>query len=395
MPVGHAQHASRERSVHVALERRLDLHVIADLVREVRRDLRQRLHLPRRSVHGAEDHHQRLRERRGRVLRPRRQLARRIPTSARGARRSRTASPASGGDAEPAEQRERTSAPESRRRSGPARTPSRAVLGPSRAAGAGPATTPSHRSARASTTPGKHARARRTEPASKACGTSITAGASCAAAAARLRGNARNADTERLDETGRRERARQRQQRAATGNRKWTSGSGRAPGTRSRNAWNVSHSLAKPLRGGSPEIATAPTRKNSAGPRHPPQQAPEFLDLPRAGRHDHASGAEEQQSLEDRVVQHVVEAGGDADRGQSLAVHRERHHAGAQPEQDDADVLDAVVGEQPLEVVLHQRIQHAENRRERPDQRGRGRPTTAGTPEAKCAERGRCRRCPS
>ena len=39
---------------------------------------------------------------------------------------------------------------------------------------------------------------------------------------------------------------------------------GRAARSRYRNAWNVSHSLAKPLSGGRPEIAIAPTRKNSA-----------------------------------------------------------------------------------------------------------------------------------
>ena len=35
----------------------------------------------------------------------------------------------------------------------------------------------------------------------------------------------------------------------------------------------------------------------------------------------------------------------------------------AEADEDDADVLDRVIGEQPLEVVLHQRVEHAEHAR--------------------------------
>ena len=90
------------------------------------------------------------------------------------------------------------------------------------------------------------------------------------------------------------------------------------------SAWNVSHSLAKPFSSGRPEIAIAPTRKNSAVHGIRSQQAAELLDLPRARRHHHAAGAEEQQPLEDRVIQHVVEARGDADRRESRRARGER-----------------------------------------------------------------------
>ena len=63
------------------------------------------------------------------------------------------------------------------------------------------------------------------------------------------------------------------------------------------NAWNVSHSLTKPLRGGSPAMAAEPTRKHAAvhGMR---LRAAHLLHVPRARRVQHAARAEEQERLE-------------------------------------------------------------------------------------------------
>ena len=54
---------------------------------------------------------------------------------------------------------------------------------------------------------------------------------------------------------------------------------------------------------------------------------------------------------------------------------RERQRE-AQADEDDADVLDRAVGEQALEVALHQRVQHAQHRRDAAEQRAPRRPTT-------------------
>ena len=104
------------------------------------------------------------------------------------------------------------------------------------------------------------------------------------------------------------------------------------------------------------------------GPRHPSQQPAELLDLPRAGGHHDAARAEEQEPLEHRVIQHVVETRRDADRRDVTAAVRQGHHPCAETEEDDADVLDAVIRQEALEIVLHERIQHAQHRRE-PSQR--------------------------
>ena len=57
----------------------------------------------------------------------------------------------------------------------------------------------------------------------------------------------------------------------------------------------------------------------------------------------------------------MVETGRDADSSEGRLAISEGNHPGAQPEEDDADVLDAVIGEEPFEIVLHQRIQHTED----------------------------------
>ena len=51
------------------------------------------------------------------------------------------------------------------------------------------------------------------------------------------------------------------------------------------------------------------------------------------------------------------QAGGKPNRGDLAAAVRQPNHARPETEQDDADVLDAVVREQTLEIVLHQRVE--------------------------------------
>ena len=93
--------------------------------------------------------------------------------------------------------------------------------------------------------------------------------------------------------------------------------------------------------------------------RHAMDEAAEALHVALAGRGEHRAGAEEQQTLEDRMVEDVQEAGGERER------RRQRHAVGlererkAEPDEDDPDVLHRVVREQPLEVVLHERVEHA------------------------------------
>ena len=116
--------------------------------------------------------------------------------------------------------------------------------------------------------------------------------------------------------------------------------------------------------------------------------------LPRAGRHDHAAGAEEQQSLEGRMIHHVVQARGDRHDRQFRSARRPHRHAGAEPEENDPRVLDRAVGQQPFQVVLRQRVEHAENRRERAEPHARSGPTRPPASRDRTRRPGRGRRCP-
>ncbi len=81
----------------------------------------------------------------------------------------------------------------------------------------------------------------------------------------------------------------------------------------------------------------------------------------------HAAGAQEQQALEHGVVHHVVQAGQQADGGQPRQPGGPAHDTRAHAQQDNADILYRVVGQQTLQIVLAQGVHHAHHRRHRAD----------------------------
>ena len=108
--------------------------------------------------------------------------------------------------------------------------------------------------------------------------------------------------------------------------------------------------------------------------------------LPRARRHHHASGAEKQQALEHRVIQHVRQTGGDRHGRQFGPPVRQRQHRRAQSEHDDPGILDRAVREKPLEIALRQRVQHAQDGRQRAEAHERETPAHGGNAEAERAD---------
>ncbi len=128
----------------------------------------------------------------------------------------------------------------------------------------------------------------------------------------------------------------------------------------------------QPLRGESVERRQSGDRhradqKGAAGPGHAAQQPAEMVEVEAADGPRERPGAEEQQRLEDRVVGDVQQGGGERDRrpGRRAGVGEQQRCAEA--EGDDADVLDRVIGEQALEIVLHERPQHAPQARQQAD----------------------------
>ena len=108
-------------------------------------------------------------------------------------------------------------------------------------------------------------------------------------------------------------------------------------------------------------------QEGAAGPRHPPQQAAEPVEVERADRSLEGARGEEEQRLEDGVVEHVQQRRGEGDRRPGRLALGGEEDRGAEAERDDADVLDRVEGEQPLEVVLDERVEDAAERREQAD----------------------------
>ncbi len=113
-------------------------------------------------------------------------------------------------------------------------------------------------------------------------------------------------------------------------------------------AWKVSHSETKPLSGGSAEIAAQPIRNTKRGLRHAVDQAAELFHVALAGRAQHRAGAEEQQALEQRVVEHVQQRrrSAPAPRAGIHAVGLERQRQAEPMQRSMPDILDRRIGQQ-------------------------------------------------
>src|SRR5262245_22080553 len=87
---------------------------------------------------------------------------------------------------------------------------------------------------------------------------------------------------------------------------------------------------------------------------HAMDQATEAIHIAVAGRGEHRTRTEEQQALEDRVVEYVKQRRGECESsggGQLIGAERQSK---AEADEDDADVLDRVVGKKALQIMLHQ-----------------------------------------
>ena len=102
-------------------------------------------------------------------------------------------------------------------------------------------------------------------------------------------------------------------------------------------------------------------QEGSSREAHAPEEPAERVDLPGPGRVDHGAGRVEQERLEGRVVPDVEEAAGEPEHGPVEPALRHPERADAEPDQDDADVLDRVVREEALEIVLRERHHDAED----------------------------------
>ena len=71
---------------------------------------------------------------------------------------------------------------------------------------------------------------------------------------------------------------------------------------------SVSHSLTKPLNGGSAAMESVPTKKAERGQWHPFDQAAEFVHVARAGLSFHRAYAKKQQRFVKRVIDEMIQS---------------------------------------------------------------------------------------
>ncbi len=95
-----------------------------------------------------------------------------------------------------------------------------------------------------------------------------------------------------------------------------------------------------------------PDQETDGRPRHRLRQPAQVVDLAGVGRMDDRAGTQEQQGLEQRVVPDVQQGAAQAEDDPIRAVQRAADQRQAQAHDDDADVLDAVIGQESLQVVL-------------------------------------------
>ena len=198
---------------------------------------------------------------------------------------------------------------------------------------------------------------------------------SCACLAAFGARTAKEGYSERLGEAGGGERGREREQRADR-RRQYLQHPGRQLRTEQdglkRQPFGDEAVERRQSRDGG-----ATDEKRQSRPGHIVNEAPQMLHVAFARRRQHGARAEEQQALEERMVERVQQSGRHRQRrGRRHAEHLERQRE-AKSNEDDADVLDRMVGEQALEVVLHQRVEHAEQRGAAPRPSGPARSTTS------------------
>ena len=134
--------------------------------------------------------------------------------------------------------------------------------------------------------------------------------------------------------------------------------------------------------------------KAQRGPRHRLGQAAESIDLAGAGGMHHRPGAEEQKRLEQGVVPDVQQGPAQAQDDPIAALERPADQRQAEAHHDDADVLDAVVRQQPLQVVLADGKGHAEHARDDSQRQHHVAPRQRRRRQQR-QSRGPARRCPS
>ena len=111
-------------------------------------------------------------------------------------------------------------------------------------------------------------------------------------------------------------------------------------------------------------------QRGPGDPRHVAHEAAQLAEVPFLGGVQHRAGAEEEQALEERVVEAVVEGGDQRERRERMHLVGGEDDREPETHHDEADVLDRRIGEQALHVHLGGGEDHAEEGGREPQGKG-------------------------
>ena len=117
-----------------------------------------------------------------------------------------------------------------------------------------------------------------------------------------------------------------------------------------------------------------PDHEAEGSPRHRLRQTPQMIDFAGVDGVDDGAGAQEQQGLEQGVVPDMQQTTTQTEDHQILAADRTADERQSQPNHDDSDVLDAMVRQQPLQIVLTDSKRHAKDARHHAQRQDDGTP---------------------
>src|SRR5260370_6567969 len=90
-------------------------------------------------------------------------------------------------------------------------------------------------------------------------------------------------------------------------------------------------------------------------------QAPQFFHVSRSRGMQHRPSSQKKETLEDGVIQSVKHCGDQSYRRELWMPRDAENQGGAKADQDDPNILNAVIGQQAFQIMLHQRVQDTKN----------------------------------
>src|SRR6185369_1476751 len=85
---------------------------------------------------------------------------------------------------------------------------------------------------------------------------------------------------------------------------------------------------------------------------HEPDQSAVIFHMARSCFRNNNSGSQEKKRLKDCMIERMIEGGRKSEKGECFQSQRKKYETGAEPEQNDSDIFDTVIGEKTFQIML-------------------------------------------